>query len=399
MKCLDPAGGNDTARRLAKIYGSDTKRTSIGAISLLAETFNILSSSAIERLRKRERLDPQAVRVLRTSLLKKFESDDAALRAFPASDHLELHSLDLFRRCDSNLDGASKLLFRTRGGMLIESVIMRIETGRTSLCVSSQVGCAAACEFCATGKMGIAQNLTAEEILDQIVQSGQLLTAEGRRLSNIVFMGMGEPFHNEENLHGVLDTLTDPKMFYRSPGSILVSTVGVPDAMLRFAERFPRVNIALSLHSVNPEIRREIIPLAKKHPLNELRNTLIEINRIQRMEVMIEYLMLSGKNDSPDEAEALIDWLQGLNVHVNLIPYNPIEDAPQLKGSEPSLIRAFANQLKVAGFKTTVRYSLGRDIDAACGQLVKKENRQHAMASARLNSLENETVKTEERLT
>ncbi len=347
----------------------------------MSDSISIFDTEAVEQLRKDSRLDPEHVRALRNALFKKFQSDDVALARFPERERIACHSLELFRRCDSQVDGASKLLLKTAAGMLIESVILRIATGRSTLCVSSQVGCAAACDFCATGKMGIAQNLSSAEILDQVVQTGQLLAAEGRRLHNIVFMGMGEPFHNEDNLFETLDALTSPKLFNRSPGSILVSTVGVPDGMLRYAERFPKVNLALSLHSVNPEVRRELIPLTKKHPLDELQETLRELNRRQGIPVMIEYLMLAGKNDSLNDAAELINWLSGLDVHVNLIPYNEIEDAPHLTGTEDAKIRTFASQLKEVGLTTTVRYSLGSDISAACGQLVRKENRQQAMAS------------------
>jgi 23S rRNA (adenine2503-C2)-methyltransferase len=291
---------------------------------------------------------------------------------------LKLHSLELFQRCDSEVDGASKLLFRTETGMLIESVVLRIASGRTTLCVSSQVGCAAACDFCATGKMGIAQNLSSEQILDQVLQAGQLLAREDRKLRNIVFMGMGEPFHNEANLHETIELLTAKDCFHHPPTKILVSSVGVADAMLRCAEAFPNVNLALSLHSVRQEVRETLIPLAKKHPLDQLRDALLNINRLQNCTVMIEYLMLAGMNDSADDARELIGWLEGLNVHVNLIPYNPIEDAPHLEGTEPEARERFAEQLKEAGLKTTIRYSLGNDIAAACGQLVKKENRELA---------------------
>ncbi|MGZ0169143.1 MAG: 23S rRNA (adenine(2503)-C(2))-methyltransferase RlmN [Planctomycetales bacterium] len=347
----------------------------------MADQVSIFDSEAVERLRKESRLDPEHVRALRNAVFKKFEADDVALARFPESERVVCHSLELFRRCDSEIDGASKLLLKTAAGMLIESVILRIATGRSTLCVSSQVGCAAACDFCATGKMGIAQNLSSAEILDQVVQTGQILAAEERRLHNIVFMGMGEPFHNEENLFETLDALTSPKMFNRSPGSILVSTVGVPEGMLRCAERFPKVNLALSLHSVNPEVRRELIPLTKKHSLNELQETLRELSRRQDMPVMIEYLMLAGKNDALDDASQLVEWLSGLDVHVNLIPYNEIEDAPHLTGTADEKIRTFATHLKDAGLTTTVRYSLGSDIAAACGQLVRKENRKKAMAN------------------
>jgi 23S rRNA (adenine2503-C2)-methyltransferase len=259
--------------------------------------------------------------------------------------------------------------------MLIESVILRITSGRTTLCVSSQVGCAAACDFCATGKMGIAQNLTAADICDQVLQAGQLLATEGRSLRNVVFMGMGEPFHNEENLYAALEMLISPRMFHFSPAKILVSSVGIPEAMLRCARRYPQVNLALSLHSIRQETRERLIPLAKRFPLDHLQATLRQLNAVQSRPVMVEYLMLAGVNDSLDEARELVAWLAALDVHVNLIPYNAVDDAPHLQGSSRPQREAFAAVLKQAGITTTIRYSLGADIDAACGQLVRKENR------------------------
>jgi 23S rRNA (adenine2503-C2)-methyltransferase len=341
-------------------------------------SISIYDSAGLDQWRRQRRLDPQSIRQLRNDLLKRFQADEQALSRYPAATQLAVHPLALDRQCDSEIDGATKLLFRTQAGMLIEAVILRIATGRTTLCVSSQVGCAAACEFCATGRMGIAQNLEAAEILDQVLQAGQALATEGRRVRNLVFMGMGEPFHNEANLYQALEGLTAAELFHHSPTKILVSTVGITDAMLRCARRFPAVNLALSLHSVQQDVRERLIPLARNYPLDELRATLVEINRLQRCTVMIEYLMLAGVNDSAGDAQALIDWLDGLNVHVNLIPYNPIEDAPELVATDRHERDCFAGLLKRAGLKTTIRYSLGNDIAAACGQLVKKENREIA---------------------
>jgi 23S rRNA (adenine2503-C2)-methyltransferase len=341
----------------------------------------------IELLRLELRLEPQSLRRFRNALLKHGCSDEDALTELPAdvrrafADRVELHALKLHSRSDSQHDGATKLLFRTRRGMLIESVILRIATGRTTLCVSSQVGCAAACDFCATGKMGIAQNLSPAEILDQVVQARQALAAEGRTLRNLVFMGMGEPFHNEENLYATLESLTAPELFHQPPSRILISTVGLPDAMIRCARRFPAIHLALSLHSANQTTRERIIPLATRYSLPALRNALAELNCIQppNTDVMIEYLMLAGVNDSLADADELIAWLDGLRVHVNLIPYNPIDDAPHLAGSDRDTRESFGRHLKAAGLKTTIRYSLGADITAACGQLVRKENRRAAM--------------------
>ena len=348
------------------------------------DRISLYDQSGIDRLRRQQRIDPRCMRQLRTRLLKHFESDEVVWEAMRSQgqgawlDRLGLHSLEFYQRRDSSLDGATKLLLRTARGMLLETVLLRIATGRTTLCVSSQVGCAAACDFCATGKMGLAHNLSAEEILDQVLRAGQLLAAEDRRLKNIVFMGMGEPFHNEEHLHRALAALTAPELFHHSPRKVLVSTVGIPEAMVRCARRFPEVNLALSLHSVRPAVRERLIPLAKKYPLEALRGALAALNRVQRVPVMIEYLMLAGINDSLEDARELIAWLDGLRVHVNLIPYNAIDDAPHWQGSDRPTRDVFAGLLKQAGMTTTIRYSLGADIAAACGQLVRRENRQVA---------------------
>ena len=340
---------------------------------------NIFDRLGFEALRKELRLDPTVVRRLRVDLLKHFQSDEGALAQFPAPERVSVHSLSLYHRSDSEVDGATKLLLQTASGMLIESVILRVASGRTALCVSSQVGCAAACDFCATGKMGIARNLTSEEILDQLLIAGQLLAVENRKVRNIVFMGMGEPFHNEEHLYRSLEALIAPDLFHHSPTKLLVSTVGVADGMLRCAERFPSVNLALSLHSVRQEIREQLIPLARAYPLDQLRETIREINAKTQSPIMIEYLLLAGRNDSESDARELIAWVEGLRVHVNLIPYNPIEESPHLVGSDKATRETFAAQLKAAGIDTTLRYSLGQDIAAACGQLVRHENRQRAM--------------------
>jgi 23S rRNA (adenine2503-C2)-methyltransferase len=223
--------------------------------------------------------------------------------------------------------------------------------------------------------MGMARNLSAGDILDQVLRAGQVLAPEERTIRNIVFMGMGEPFHNEKNLYEALEALVNPKLFHHSPKKILVSTVGVADAMLRCAGRFPGVNLALSLHSVRQEVRERLIPLARKYPLDQLRSTIVELNCAFGLTVMIEYLMLAGANDSPDDARELIAWLEGLNVHVNLIPFNAIDDTPHLTGSDRIVRDAFAAALKARGLKTTTRHSLGNDIAAACGQLVRHENR------------------------
>ncbi len=336
---------------------------------------------AIDGLRRRSKLDVGWLRRLRNRFYKKHASAVEALAELPPvaqprfACEVEFHPLSLAGRHDSVLDGATKLVFRTAQGLLLETVILRITSGRTAACLSTQVGCAANCDFCATGKMGIARNLSAAEILDQLVQVNQILASEHRSVRNVVLMGMGEPFHNEDEVNTALDVLAAPNCFHLNPQRVLVSTVGVPDAMIRCARRQPQVRMALSLHSARQEVRERLMPIARRHHLQELREVLVEVTAISGQEVMIEYLMLAGVNDAACDSAALIDYLHGIPVHVNLIPYNPIAETPHLTGSDQATRAAFSQALKAAGFPVTIRYSLGADIAAACGQLVRQEHR------------------------
>lgn len=347
----------------------------------MTDRVSLYDTDAIERLRRQAGVDPHLVHRMRSVHWKKSADRETALAELPPAarelfaERVEFHPLKLDVRLDSAEDGATKLVFATRSDQRIESVLLRAGTGRVALCISSQVGCAANCEFCATGKMGFFANLSAGEMLDQVVQANQQIAGEGRRVRNIVLMGMGEPFHNEAAVYQALDTLTDGRGFNHPASRILISTVGIADAMLRCAHRYPAVNLALSLHSVRQEIREQIIPLAKKYPLKILRETIVELNAVQPGAVMAEYLMLAGVNDSLQDAAELAEWLTGLRVHVNLIPFNPIEGAPHLTGSDRPTREAFANSLKASGLTTTIRYSMGADIEAACGQLVQKLER------------------------
>ncbi len=336
---------------------------------------SIHDQAAMERLRRKHRLDPHLLRRLRVAFYKHQHPAKTALQELPApmaeawAKEILFHPLTEQARYDSKIDGASKLIFQTDGGHLIETVILRIATGRTSLCVSSQAGCAAACVFCATGKLGLARNLTAAEILDQVVQANQSLRAEGRKVRNLVFMGMGEPFHNEAHLYEALEGLRSPHGFNFDEGRLLVSTVGVPEAMVRCSRKFPKISLALSLHSARQEVREKIVPLARRHSLDDLRQALQEVTALRQQPVMIEYTLLKGVNDQPEDVEALIGYLGNLSVHINLIPYNPIPAAPELTGTEKPEREAIAKTLKARGFKVTLRYSLGLDIAAACGTL------------------------------
>lgn len=338
---------------------------------------------AIDRLGKASKIDPHRVRRARIAFFKKALGSEAALAEIPESvrgqwkNAVVFSPLELVRRLESRSDEAEKLVFRIADGFSIESVIMRPKTGRVALCVSSQVGCAAACRFCATGQMGVAKNLTAGQIAAQVVAANGILRGSGKSVRNIVFMGMGEPMHNADAVRQALAMLTDSAAFHHPPSRILVSTVGVCEPWIETATLFPSVNYALSLHSAIERTRRALIPLAGKHSLPELRLATQRINDLQPLNktVMVEYLMIERVTDSDDELAALLGWLDGLRVHLNLIPYNPIADAPDLRRSPREVIERFGERLRRAGYATTIRYSLGQDIEAACGQLVRDENR------------------------
>lgn len=340
---------------------------------------SIHDRAALEDHGRRRQIDRHHLKKLLNAFYKRHADAGASLLELPEQHRSEFaktvafHFLRLHQRHDSQVDGASKLLFQTVQGSLLEAVILRIASGRTALCVSTQVGCAARCSFCATGTMGLAHNLSASEILDQVIQVNQQLQAEKRAVRNVVFMGMGEPFHNEEALYQALEVLCSPRGFALSPKHLLVSTVGIPEAMVRCVTRFPQVRLALSLHSARQEIRQRLIPLAQRYRLAELRDAVAVVSALQKQPVMIEYLLLKGVNDTPEDVQSLADLLTDVSVHLNLIPYNPIDGAA-FAGTGLAERQAFAAALRAAGFPVTVRYSLGADITAACGQLVRREN-------------------------
>lgn len=337
----------------------------------------IYDTARLELLRKQSTVQPHSMKHFRNALFKKGLGWEDALALLPASAHdnfrreIRFESLALHERHDSAIDAASKLVFKTDDGHLVESVVLRPKTGRTSICISSQVGCACRCGFCATGMMGFSRNLTLSEILDQISQSNRMLRSEDRLVRNVVFMGMGEPLLNFENVCEAVGFLVSIPFFNLSPARVTVSTVGIPPAMVEFSRRYPDVQLALSLHSARQDVRQRIMPLASRYSLAELRAAMDEI--AANGKIMIEYLMLAGINDSEDDLLALEEYLRGLPVHVNIIPFNEHAGC-EFQGTPRAGREVFLRRLKAAGFDTTLRYSLGSDIAAACGQLADRRN-------------------------
>ena len=343
-----------------------------GLTTLGAGSISFYQLDGMEAWARVNRFSPHLLRRCRAAYFKKGLSVEAVQALVPDevraafAQQVRLHSLALESRHDSAVDGATKLIFRTADGLRLESVLLRITSGRTSLCISSQVGCAAGCAFCATGQMGLSRNLTMEEILDQVVLAMRLLREEGRTLRNVVFMGMGEPLHNEKAVYAALEVLRDPRGFYLAERHLLVSTVGMTAAMLRFVDRFPKIRLALSLHSARQEVRRLLMPAGKSQSLEKLRAILPEVARHGNF--MVEYLLLRGMNDTLDDIAALVDLLAGYPVHINLIQFN-VYPGSDFQPVTTEAREAFAAALRRAGFKVTLRYSLGQDIAAACGQL------------------------------
>lgn len=265
-----------------------------------------------------------------------------------------------------------KVIFQTHDNLEIEAVLMRHLTGRITLCVSSQIGCPNKCVFCATGKLGLKRDLETKEIIEQYLYFARKLKKENLKINNIVFMGMGEPFLNYENVLHAVQILNNPHKIGLGFRHITISTCGIIPGIKRFMDEGIQVNLAISLHAPNDELRTHLMPINKAYPLEELMQILdIYVKKTHRR-IFYEYIMLENQNDSEKEAKQLAHLLKGRLAHVNLIPYNPIDTSDPLKKTPKSKIRQFQDILSMYGVVSTVRASLGDDIDAACGQLIAK---------------------------
>ena len=265
-------------------------------------------------------------------------------------------------------DGSRKLVFALNGGSRISSVLMP-DDERITLCVSTQVGCGFACGFCLTGVMGLERNLTAGEIVSQVLVSNRLLEKESRRVTHIVFMGMGEPLANYAALVQAIRILTDPKLgLGYSPKRITVSTVGLVPGIDKLGREDLKVNLAISLHATTDEVRTRLMPVNRSFDLAALMAAVKRYPLGSRQRVFFEYVMLEDVNDTADDAQRLVRLLRGVKAKVNLIPFNDWEGA---RFRRPPLARilTFQSVLLDAGITTTVRWSKGEDIGAACGQL------------------------------
>ena len=271
---------------------------------------------------------------------------------------------------------AHKALLELHDGKIVESVLLNPKPGLWSCCISSQVGCALKCTFCATGLLGLARNLTSEEISDQVLFWRQYIRRKKMdcELRNVVYMGMGEPLQNHREVFASLEELRNPQSFNIGARHLSVSTSGLTRQMRMFTERFPQVNLAVSLHAANDTLRERLMPINKANPLAELAEAMRHHIRETRRKIFVEYILLQDENDGDSHARELAEFLQLVGephlLHVNLIVYNPT-DSEHVQ-SPRQRARAFKTLLEKLGVPCTIRRNLGRDIDGACGQLALK---------------------------
>jgi 23S rRNA (adenine2503-C2)-methyltransferase len=277
------------------------------------------------------------------------------------AEEVPFSTLELVREAHAS-DGTVKALFHTHDGRAVEAVLMRYRDGRRSICVSSQSGCPLTCTFCATGKMKFGRNLTAAEILDQVLHFRRI-----EPVDHLVFMGMGEPLMNLDHVLAAARRLPDVGITHRRTG---VSTVGWVPGIRRLTETDLPIRLALSLHAPEDALRSQIMPVNDRYPLAEVLEACEAHYARRRRQVFIEYVMLAGVNDGYTQAVQLAQLLDPKIYKVNLIPYNPTDSS--YDGSSRNAIDAFRAALEEHGLRATVRLTRGRDIDAACGQLAAK---------------------------
>lgn len=283
----------------------------------------------------------------------------------------------------SQYDGSVKFAVELRDGLRVEAVLMP-EAKRVTLCISSQVGCAQGCVFCHTGRMGLTRNLDASEIVGQVwlankwIKENPSWLAANRltshqKITNIVFMGMGEPLDNPAEVSKAISILTDPFGFNLAKRRISVSTAGHLEGLNQLLKSHPDLRLAISVHSAFDAERSKIMPINRRWPISDVMETLRSNSCLQKNGILVQYTLISGVNDSEAHAKKLADLVNGMNVKVNIIPLNPVGPC-RLKSPDRERLEAFRDEIYKSGIRVMVRYSKGQDISAACGQLVLEQN-------------------------
>jgi len=278
-----------------------------------------------------------------------------------------MDTLHLFKKIES--EDTTKFLFKTQTNKYIESVSM-IEKNRHTVCLSSQIGCSVDCDFCATGKMGFIQNLSSGEIIDQLLYIKNYIN---KPITNIVFMGMGEPFLNYNNVIKAANLMIDTKGLNFAAHRITISTSGIIPKINQFINDKLKFNLAISLNAADDIVRNKLIPINKKWPISDLIDIAKKFNRVNKLNITFEYVLISSVNDSMQDAKKLANLLKGSNCKLNIIPFNDI--GTEYKRPSVKKIEEFLNIINQErkGFQILVRWSKGVDIDAGCGQLAAKD--------------------------
>ncbi len=286
-------------------------------------------------------------------------------------EHVLFQSLQPIAEAASHDGHTEKALFRLRDGNQVEAVLMRYKR-RNTACISTQAGCAMGCVFCATGLMGFLRNLTAGEIIEQVLYYARRLRQQGSRLTNVVMMGMGEPFHNYQATMEAIDRLNHREGLNLSARRFTVSTVGLTPMIDRFAEERRQVNLAVSLHAASDELRNQLIPINRRHPLDALLEACRRYVERTGRRVTFEWALIRDVNDGEDQAKMLARRLKGILCHVNLIPLNPTKGYPG-EASPRQRAEAFRKVLEAHAIPCTIRVRRGIDIQAGCGQLATEK--------------------------
>lgn len=282
-------------------------------------------------------------------------------------ENLNFHNLIPVKTIFSSDNSTEKTLFNLPSGNPVETVLMH-DRKRTTICVSIQSGCGMGCTFCATGRLGLLMNLSAGEIIEQIIHFSRELKSRGESISNIVFMGMGEPFNNYDSLINSIKTLKDEKGMKIGSRRITVSTIGVIPFISKFAKDESQVNLAISLHAPNNALRSTLVPLNTRYPIDELIAECKNYTQKTHRRISFEYVMIDGLNNTNQHAQQLSKLMQGMLCHINLISFNPIENSSYKSPSWNSMV-SFCQILINNGIPATIRKSMGIEINASCGQL------------------------------
>ncbi len=283
-------------------------------------------------------------------------------------------SLRPIRTLESSDRQTAKILFELMDGQAIETVLMRYEDRRT-LCISTQVGCGMGCVFCATGQMGFKRHLSSGEIVAQVIHFARLLHQQGEKVTNVVVMGMGEPFHNYEATLAAIDCLNHPDGMNLGERRFTISTVGLIPTIQRFTNEKRQINLAVSLHASEDELRSSMLPINKKYPVKDLIEACREYVSVTGRRITFEWALIQGVNDSVGEAKKLAKLLKGLLCHVNVIPLNPTRMFDG-KSTTRERAQAFKDALETAGIPCTIRIRRGIDIQAGCGQLASRPEKE-----------------------